>query len=501
VTSPTPITTGPVLSAAGHSASTTVTLSSLPVGAGAVSGRVWYYARTAPGTTLRVEAVWAGAAHAAGNVAAGSGYGWRSFPVTVPNQAALNDLQLRFVSTGPSAQLRAAYATITRAGQAVRLHPDGIPGRLVAHPTSTAARILAKAVTQPAAITTGSYLAAATPGNTTTVTLNPPTNSGGAQSSRAWFYAGTGAGTQLRLEVVSRGSAVAAVVLRPGTTPAWHAVSFPTANTRYPIGLRMTAVGGAHATIRAAYVQLDVPIPNRDQINAYIGGLTPIAAGQEQPDHPVGATSAPMTSDPLPDPTAPTGFSKYSCTTTPYSLSTSPDKIVSLDPDANKLWLGGLLQGQGYVDGLGSLRELPIRQRAPLKLYIDLLGKGVTETVPHPDAASMQQAISDLVLRATAAKTPVPAGPPSTRRVSRVLPRPYCTWAFPRSTWARVRTRSSTSPEPRRNPRSWPASTSGCLPSPSSHRPPPQTTSRRTSPPPTSTNRPRSAASPRPIPR
>ena len=143
-------------------------------------------------------------------------------------------------------------------------------------------------------------------------------------------------------------------------------------------------------------------------IDNYLLGLNPITAGPTAPEHPVGPATT-STSDPLPDPTAPSGSRRYQCTQTPYSLATSPEKIVAYNPDANKLWLGGLLQGQGYADGLGSLRELPIRKRAPLTIHIDLLGRQISTTVTNPDPAAMQQAISDLVNRAIATHDSFPS--------------------------------------------------------------------------------------------
>jgi hypothetical protein len=91
----------------------------------------------------------------------------------------------------------------------------------------------------------------------------------------------------------------------------------------------------------------------------------------------------------------------YSCTTTPYSLTRTPEQIVTFDPDSSILWVGSLLQGQGYKDGIGSLKELPIRQRAPLTLSIDLLNDNNTVTVPDPTVASVQQAIGKLIEEAT----------------------------------------------------------------------------------------------------
>ncbi len=87
----------------------------------------------------------------------------------------------------------------------------------------------------------------------------------------------------------------------------------------------------------------------------------------------------------------------YQCTTTPYSLTTTPEDIVTLNPDVEVLWLGSLLQGDGYLGGIGSLAELPIRQRAPLQVTLDLLSGDNTETVESPTVATVNQAIGRLI--------------------------------------------------------------------------------------------------------
>jgi hypothetical protein len=93
----------------------------------------------------------------------------------------------------------------------------------------------------------------------------------------------------------------------------------------------------------------------------------------------------------------------YNCTTTPYSLTRTPEQIITYEPDSSVLWVGSLLQGKGYKDGIGSLKELPIRQRSPLVLSIDLLSNNNTVTVPDPNVASVQQAIGKLIEEATKA--------------------------------------------------------------------------------------------------
>jgi hypothetical protein len=87
----------------------------------------------------------------------------------------------------------------------------------------------------------------------------------------------------------------------------------------------------------------------------------------------------------------------YDCTTTPYSITRTPDKIVTLNPDAGILWPGVLLQGKGHLMGIGSLAELPIRQRAPLAVSIDLLTGENSRTVESPDLASVNAAIGGLI--------------------------------------------------------------------------------------------------------
>jgi len=87
----------------------------------------------------------------------------------------------------------------------------------------------------------------------------------------------------------------------------------------------------------------------------------------------------------------------YDCTTTSYSLTDTPEDIVVFSPDSEVMWLGALLQGDGYAGGLGSLQELPIRQRAPLTLFIDLLTENITRTVVNPDASSVAVAVGALI--------------------------------------------------------------------------------------------------------
>jgi len=91
----------------------------------------------------------------------------------------------------------------------------------------------------------------------------------------------------------------------------------------------------------------------------------------------------------------------YDCTVTEYSLTNTPEEITIFSPDSEIMWLGSLLQGSGYAGGLGSLSELPVRQRAPLTIFIDLLTDNVTAEVANPDPSSVAAALGDLIQQAS----------------------------------------------------------------------------------------------------
>lgn len=97
------------------------------------------------------------------------------------------------------------------------------------------------------------------------------------------------------------------------------------------------------------------------------------------------------------------GDKQYACTTTPYSLTKNPEKIVTFEPDAGILYPGSIIQGKGHVLGIGSLKELPIRQRAPLTLTINLLTSNNAETIQNPDVSKVQSAIGNLISKAQTA--------------------------------------------------------------------------------------------------
>ena len=79
------------------------------------------------------------------------------------------------------------------------------------------------------------------------------------------------------------------------------------------------------------------------------------------------------------------------------SITKTPDKIVTMGAGANILYVGSLIQGKGFVGGLGTMAELPIRQRAPLTISINLLFNDNQRVVENPDLASVTQAVGELI--------------------------------------------------------------------------------------------------------
>ena len=85
------------------------------------------------------------------------------------------------------------------------------------------------------------------------------------------------------------------------------------------------------------------------------------------------------------------------CSVTEASITKNPEDIITFSPDSEIMWLGSLIQGRGHRAGLGSLQELPVRQRDPLTVSIDILFSDNTRTVENPDLASVTQAIGELI--------------------------------------------------------------------------------------------------------
>ena len=90
------------------------------------------------------------------------------------------------------------------------------------------------------------------------------------------------------------------------------------------------------------------------------------------------------------------GIDEYSCINEQHSFTSNPKEFISIQPDSSIVWLGNLIQGQSHLV-VGSLRELSIRERAPMGISIDLLRGDNYRQVESPSLTSVNAAIGELV--------------------------------------------------------------------------------------------------------
>jgi hypothetical protein len=106
------------------------------------------------------------------------------------------------------------------------------------------------------------------------------------------------------------------------------------------------------------------------------------------------------------------GNDTYECTTTRYTVTDTPAKIVMYSPDVEILWPGALIQGQSHRDGdgVGSLLGLVIAERAPIRVSIpSLANEDNFRVVADPNQATVSQAIGSMIGAATTAALATPS--------------------------------------------------------------------------------------------
>lgn len=411
VKKPAPVPSGDAITAAAQGSSTTVVLggrirSTLqPTGA-----RAWYFAGTGGSTSLRAEVVSkTGAVLAAKTVAPGQGTRWRYVDFKPSSRAALKGLAIRFITVGgDQAEVRAAYASVSsRTGKGATLRPARDVEGFTVVPSGTSSA----ALDDEGEASYDERLTAAA-GRSTTVELGDVDVSAGMEGVRARYNARTGAGVKLRVEALTGGEVRAATTLGAASPAKWRELTVPVTGQRAvdDLQLRFTSIGRGTTDVAAASALVTQPGQSLEKIlDEYLLTVKPIKPGQPTSPKPTG-DPVQTVSEPLPDLDAPSGESRYRCVTTPVQASSNPDKIVSLDPDGGKMWLGALLQGDTYTGGPGSLAELPTTgERAPITIWTDLMGSNVTRTVADPDGAKVHQGIADMVREAQQAGVPAPA--------------------------------------------------------------------------------------------
>lgn len=87
----------------------------------------------------------------------------------------------------------------------------------------------------------------------------------------------------------------------------------------------------------------------------------------------------------------------YTCTSTPYTLAQTPQKIVIYDPDRSVLYPGAFVQGKSYVRG--SVDALTIPERTPLRISIPDISSttGANFRTVTPNQAEVENARGDII--------------------------------------------------------------------------------------------------------
>ncbi len=92
------------------------------------------------------------------------------------------------------------------------------------------------------------------------------------------------------------------------------------------------------------------------------------------------------------------------CVTQDFDLTKTPEKIVMQNPAAGILYPGALIQGEGYLQGPGGLRELPIRKRTPMIIATDLTNSKNAVEMKNVNYATYEQAHAKLLEAASTAE-------------------------------------------------------------------------------------------------
>ncbi|RYX82460.1 hypothetical protein EON83_19245 [bacterium] len=88
----------------------------------------------------------------------------------------------------------------------------------------------------------------------------------------------------------------------------------------------------------------------------------------------------------------------YTVTRTHYSITETPQEIVTYQP-VNGFWIGGMVQEKGLAQGIGSLQDIPVpaTKRAAFKISTDLPMGDNFRQLNNPSTATASSAIGSLM--------------------------------------------------------------------------------------------------------
>lgn len=88
---------------------------------------------------------------------------------------------------------------------------------------------------------------------------------------------------------------------------------------------------------------------------------------------------------------------RYMCSSERRNLQNSADEIVTFGARSGWLWPGVLVQGATYERGVDAIAELPIRQRAPATVFLDIAREDIRREVVNPTPSRLASAVGDLI--------------------------------------------------------------------------------------------------------
>ncbi|ORX97792.1 Perfringolysin [Basidiobolus meristosporus CBS 931.73] len=94
------------------------------------------------------------------------------------------------------------------------------------------------------------------------------------------------------------------------------------------------------------------------------------------------------------------GSVQLECSVQDITLTDTPKELVTFGTGSDAFWLGALLQGKGYVDGVGGFKPLPIGDRNEQKITVDFLNGKSSSSICKPDSGAVRDAIAGLVSHA-----------------------------------------------------------------------------------------------------
>ena len=204
-------------------------------GTAPAGGKAWFFGNVPANGAVKVDVVWGGSVRATTTVqggASGAPYDWRSIDVTPPDQAAVDDLRLRFtVTTGSSSSGNqfAAYFELQTAGAPPPPPPPS--GQVVLRPNSdvtsqwvvggggAAWDALDDPVTQPASVPVEKFIYEGVLNKVTEVGLTTQAlGTATPTSGTAWFYNNVPANGAVRVDAVWGGSVRATTTMSGGSS-------------------------------------------------------------------------------------------------------------------------------------------------------------------------------------------------------------------------------------------------------------------------------------------